>query len=193
LSLEELKRVILEKAKLEADEIVKEALEKAKSIIRDAEEKKRAIIEEERKRVLGELGLEAKLAEARREARLIIAKTKQEIVEMLKKNIKELLDNMSEEYRKVSLKKEILESLNELKTCGFSVENIIIHVSPRDKNIVESILREININATIIEDQRISGGIILSTSSGEVYIDNTYETRLEKVLRSILPELFKVE
>lgn len=193
MSLEELKRVILEKAKLEADEIVKEALEKAKSIIRDAEEKKRAIIEEERKRVLGELGLEAKLAEARREARLIIAKTKQEIVEMLKKNIKELLDNMSEEYRKVSLKKEILESLSELKTCGFSVENIIIHVSPRDKNIVESILREININATIIEDQRISGGIILSTSSGEVYIDNTYETRLEKVLRSILPELFKVE
>jgi len=193
LSLEGLRRVVLEKARLEAEEIIKEASERAKSIIRDSEEKKKSIIEEERRRVLSELGLEVKLAEARREARLIIARTKHEIVKELEKKVRELLDTMSEDVRRNSLRKLLLESLNELKTCGFSVENAVVYVSPRDRKIVESILMEMNINASIIEDQRISGGVILSTLSGDIHIDNTYETRLERVLRSVLSELFRAE
>jgi len=193
LSLEGLRRVVLEKARLEAEEIIKEASERAKSIIRDSEEKKKSIIEEERRRVLSELGLEVKLAEARREARLIIARTKYEIVKELEKKVRELLDTMSEDVRRNSLRKLLLESLNELKTCGFSVENAVVYVSPRDRKIVESILMEMNINASIIEDQRISGGVILSTLSGDIHIDNTYETRLERVLRSVLSELFRAE
>ena len=193
MSLEELKRAVLEKARLEAEEIVREAFERAKGIVREAEEKKKAIIEEERRRVLSELGLEAKLAEARREARLIIARTKHEIVEELKKNVRELLDTMSEDERRDSLRKLLLESINELRTCGFSVENIILYVSPKDRKIVEGILMEMNISASIIEDQKISGGVIVSTPSGEVYIDNTYESRLERLLRSVLSELFRAE
>jgi len=193
LSLEELRKAVIERAMLEAEEIVREAQKRAESIIKEAEEKKRAIIEEERRKILSELGLEVKLAEARREARLIIARTKHEIVEELKKNIRELLDTMSEDVRRNSLKKLLLESLNELRTCGFSVENIVIHVSPRDKKIIEEVLREMNIKASIIEDQRITGGVVLSTPGGEVYIDNTYETRLERILRSVLSELFKAE
>jgi len=193
LSLEELRRAVLEKARLEAEEIVREAFERAKGIVREAEEKKKAIIEEERRRVLSELGLEAKLAEARREARLIIARTKHEIVEELKKNVRELLDTMSEDERRDSLRKLLLESINELRTCGFSVENIILYVSPKDRKIVEGILMEMNISASIIEDQKISGGVIVSTPSGEVYIDNTYESRLERLLRSVLSELFRAE
>ena len=193
MSLEGLRRVVLEKARLEAEEIIKEASERAKSIIRDSEEKKKSIIEEERRRVLSELGLEVKLAEARREARLIIARTKHEIVKELEKKVRELLDTMSEDVRRNSLRKLLLESLNELKTCGFSVENAVVYVSPRDRKIVESILMEMNINASIIEDQRISGGVILSTLSGDIHIDNTYETRLERVLRSVLSELFRAE
>lgn len=193
MSLEELRRAVLEKARLEAEEIVREAFERAKGIVREAEEKKKAIIEEERRRVLSELGLEAKLAEARREARLIIARTKHEIVEELKKNVRELLDTMSEDERRDSLRKLLLESINELRTCGFSVENIILYVSPKDRKIVEGILMEMNISASIIEDQKISGGVIVSTPSGEVYIDNTYESRLERLLRSVLSELFRAE
>jgi V/A-type H+-transporting ATPase subunit E len=193
LSLEELRRAVLEKARLEAEEIIREASERAKSIIREAEEKKKSIIEEERRRVLSGLGFEAKLAEARREARLIIARTKHEIVEKLKKNVRELLDTMSEDARRNSLKKLLLESLGELRTCGFTVENITVYVSPRDRGVVESALREMNINVSIIEDQRISGGVLVSTPGGEISIDNTYETRLERVLRSVLSELFRAE
>jgi len=193
LSLEELKKAVLEKARLEAEEILREAFEKAKSIVKEAEEKKKSIIEEERRKILSELGLEAKLAEARREARLIIARTKHEIVEELKRSVRELLDAMSEDLRKNSLRKLLLESINELRTCGFSVENIVVYISPRDRNIIEDILREINVRASIIEDHRISGGVIVSTHSGEVYIDNTYDARLERALRSVLSELFKAE
>jgi V/A-type H+-transporting ATPase subunit E len=191
LSLEELKRTVLNKASLEAEEIIRDAYEKAKSIIREAEEKKKAIIEEERRKIIGELGLEAKLAEARREARLIIAKAKQEVVDEIKGRIKEILENMSVESRRNSLRKLLYESLEELKKCGFGVEGIVVHVSPRDKGIIADILREIGVNAEIVEDRGISGGLLISTPNGEISIDNTYEARMEKLLRTLLTEVFR--
>ena len=191
LSLEELKRTVLNKARLEAEEIIRDAYEKAKSIIREAEEKKKAIIEEERRKSISELGLEAKLAEARREARLIIAKAKQEVVDEIKGRIKEILENMSVEGRRNSLRKLLYESLEELKKCGFGVEGIVVHVSSRDKSIIADILRELGVNAEIVEDRGISGGLLISTPNGEISIDNTYEARMEKLLRTVLTEVFR--
>jgi V/A-type H+-transporting ATPase subunit E len=191
LSLEELKRTVLNKAKLEAEEIIRDAYEKAKSIIREAEEKKKAIIEEERRKSISEIGLEAKLAEARREARLIVAKAKQEIVEEIRRRVKEILENMSLESRRDSLRKLLYESLEEMKKCGFRVEGLIVHVSPRDKSTMADLLRELGVNAKIVEDRGISGGLLLSTPNGEISIDNTYEARVEKVLRSVLTEVFR--
>ena len=191
MSLEELKRAVLNKASLEAEEIIRDAYEKAKSIIREAEEKKKAIIEEERRKIIGELGLEAKLAEARREARLIIARAKQELVDEIKGRVKEILENMSVESRRNSLRKLLYESLEELKKCGFGVESIVVHVSPRDKDIIAGILREIGVNAEIVEDRGISGGLLISTPNGEISIDNTYEARMEKLLRTLLTEVFR--
>ncbi|MGB9816236.1 MAG: V-type ATP synthase subunit E [Desulfurococcaceae archaeon] len=191
MSLEELKRTVLNKAKLEAEEIIRDAYEKAKSIIREAEEKKKAIIEEERRKSISEIGLEAKLAEARREARLIVAKAKQEIVEEIRRRVKEILENMSLESRRDSLRKLLYESLEEMKKCGFRVEGLIVHVSPRDKSTMADLLRELGVNAKIVEDRGISGGLLLSTPNGEISIDNTYEARVEKVLRSVLTEVFR--
>ncbi|MCC6041877.1 MAG: V-type ATP synthase subunit E [Desulfurococcaceae archaeon] len=191
MSLEELKRTVLNKAKLEAEEIIRDAYEKAKNIIKEAEEKKKAIIEEERKKIISELRLEAKLAEARREARLIIAKAKQEIVEDIKKRVREILENMSLENRRSSLKKLLYESLEELEKCGFEVEGILIHISPKDKDIMVDILRELKINAKIVENPSLTGGLLISTSNDEVSIDNTYEARVEKILRTVLIEVFR--
>lgn len=191
MSLEELKRTVLNKAKLEAEEIIRDAYEKAKNIIKEAGEKKKAIIEEERKKIISELRLEAKLAEARREARLIIAKAKQEIVEDIKKRVREILENMSLENRRSSLKKLLYESLEELKRCGFEVEGISIHISPKDKDIMVDILRELKINAKIVENPSLTGGLLISTSNDEVSIDNTYEARVEKILRTVLIEVFR--
>ena len=191
MSLEELRKTVINKAKLEAEEIVREALEKARNIIKEAEEKKKAMIEEERRKLLSELELEAKLAEARREARLIVAKAKHEVVEEIRGKIKILLENMDEDKRRKSLRKLLLESLEELKNCGFKVENIVLYVSPRDKGIVENLLRELNINGKIVENSGIIGGLLISTPGNEVSIDNTYSSRVEKILRAVLPEILK--
>jgi len=191
LSLEELRKTVINKAKLEAEENVREALEKARNIIKEAEEKKKAMIEEERRKLLSELELEAKLAEARREARLIVAKAKHEVVEEIREKIKILLENMDEDKRRKSLRKLLLESLEELKNCGFKVENIVLYVSPRDKGIVENLLRELNINGKIVENSGIIGGLSISTPGNEVSIDNTYSSRVEKILRAVLPEILK--
>lgn len=191
MSLEELRKTVINKAKLEAEENVREALEKARNIIKEAEEKKKAMIEEERRKLLSELELEAKLAEARREARLIVAKAKHEVVEEIREKIKILLENMDEDKRRKSLRKLLLESLEELKNCGFKVENIVLYVSPRDKGIVENLLRELNINGKIVENSGIIGGLSISTPGNEVSIDNTYSSRVEKILRAVLPEILK--
>lgn len=191
MSLEELRKTVLEKARLEADEIIRDAMEKAKNIIREAEERKKAIVEEERKKALSELGLEARLAEARREARLIIARVKHEIVEEVRGRVKELLEGMSLEKRRESLKRLLYEALEELRSSGFEVDNIIVYVSSRDRELVKDLLREIGINGEVVEDRDIIGGLRVSTRGGEMSVDNTYNSRLEKALRTILPEVFK--
>jgi V/A-type H+-transporting ATPase subunit E len=190
LSLEELRRAVLERARLEAEEIVKEAEKKAMSIVKEAEERKRVLVEEERRKALSELGLEAKLAEARRKARLIVAKTKHEIVEELRRRARELLNNMGADARRRSLRELLFESLDELRACGFDLEGVAVRVSPKDRSVIEDLLREAGVSTIVVEDQGISGGIIVSTVGGEVSVDNTYETRLERALRDIVSELF---
>ena len=193
MSLEDLRKAVIEKALLEAEEIVRGAQRRAESTVREAEEKKRAIIEEERRRVLSELGLEAKLAEARREARLIIARAKHEIVEELKRRTRELLESMSAERRRESLRRLLRESLEELRNCGFETTGVVIYVSPRDRSVVEELVEEMGVTATVVEDEKITGGVLVATPGGEVYIDNTHDTRLERALRSVLSEIFRAE
>lgn len=193
MSIEELRKAVIERAMIEAEEIVRDAQKRAEGIIREAEAKKRAIVEEERRRILSELGLEAKLADARREARLIIARAKNEIVEELKKRVRERLESMSVDERRESLRKLLGESLEELRKCGFETTGLIIRVSPRDKDLLEEIIEEMGLTATIVENEGIVGGLVISTPEGEVYIDNRYETRLEKALRNVLSELFRAD
>jgi vacuolar-type H+-ATPase subunit E/Vma4 len=98
---------------------------------------------------------------------------------------------MSLEKRRESLKRLLYEALEELRSSGFEVDNIIVYVSPRDRELIKDLLREIGINGEVVEDRDIVGGLRVSTRSGEMSVDNTYNSRLERALRTILPEIFK--
>jgi vacuolar-type H+-ATPase subunit E/Vma4 len=190
MSLEELRKTVFEKARTEAELIIKEAKEKAEKIIREAEERKKELINEERRRVINETEFEVRLAEARREARLMIARTKYEVVEELRRRVWELIKSMSEEEQLRSLEILLKDSLEVLKSMGIVANELVVHVAPNDKKLMELLLSRLGIRGTVVEDQRISGGVVVV--SGEVTVDNSYNTRLDRCLRELLPQLFEV-
>ena len=191
MSLEDLRRAIYEKARIEAEGIIKEAREKAKMIIKEAEERKKSVIMEERERILNEVEFEVRLAEARREAKLIIVKAKYEVVEELKKKVWELIKNMSEEDRLKSLEILLRDSVEVLKAMGVEPNDVIIRVNPRDRKLIKLLLSRIGIRGVIVEDRLMSGGVIVMSGNGDISVDNSYETRLEACLRELLPKIFK--
>ena len=160
-------------------------------IIKEAEERKKSVIMEERERILNEVEFEVRLAEARREAKLIIVKAKYEVVEELKKKVWELIKNMSEEDRLKSLEILLRDSVEVLKAMGVEPNDVIIRVNPRDRKLIELLLSRIGIRGVIVEDRLMSGGVIVMSGNGDISVDNSYETRLEACLRELLPKIFK--
>ncbi|MEL9998409.1 MAG: V-type ATP synthase subunit E [Sulfolobales archaeon] len=191
MSLEDLRKTIIGKARAEAELIIREAKERAEKIIKEAEERKKELVNEERRRVINEAEFEVRLAEARREARLIVAKAKYEVVEGLRRRVWELIRGMSYDERLKSLENLLKESLEVLKSMGVVANELVVYVAPNDRKLMESLLGRLGIKGNVVEDSRISGGVVVV--SGEVTVDNSYDTRLDRCLRELLPQLFRVE
>lgn len=196
MSIEEIRRAIIERANSEANEILRQAEEEANRIIREAEERKRQIIEEERKKIIESVKAEVKLSEAKLRARLIILAAKNEIVDAIKRYAWETINSLNVEKRRESLKNILRESMEELFSIVDKPWNIVIRVNERDIPLVSEIINSPEFatsfsNIGKIEAINISGGIVVSCCDDEIIIDNSYETRFEKALRTITPELLK--
>ncbi|MEM1628700.1 MAG: V-type ATP synthase subunit E family protein [Desulfurococcaceae archaeon] len=197
MNIEEIRKAVIERASFEANEILRKAEEEASKIIKEAIEKKNRLIEEERKKIIESIKAEVRLSEARLRARALILMAKNEIVEAIKKNALEIINSLDLEKRRESLKNILRESIEELFFTVNEPWNIVIKVSEKDIPLIKEIIsspeflgRTIDISR--IEPIDIKGGTILSCCNDEVVIDNSYESRFEKALRFILPELYRV-
>ena len=191
MSVEELKRVVLEKARAEADQIIAEAYKKAEAIVREAEEKRKRFIESEKSKLRRELQVESRIGEARRRARLVLSSARAEIAREIEEKALEKLGNLDPEKRAASLRILLEESLAELRRAVPSLNKVEVYVSPGDKSNVEELLRTMggNVDFKVIEDPSIIGGV--KVSSGEVLVDNTYNTRLRKASVEVFKEVLR--
>ena len=191
MSVEELKRVVLEKARAEADQIIAEAKKKAEAIVREAEEEKKRFIDSERSKLRRELQVESRIGEARRRARLILSSVRAEIAREIEEEALEKLGNLDPEKRAVSLRILLEESLAELRKAVPSLNKVEVYVSPGDRSNVEELIRKIggNVDFKVIEDPGIIGGV--KVSSGEILVDNTYNTRLRKATIEFFKEVLR--
>ncbi|WP_440059555.1 V-type ATP synthase subunit E [Thermogladius sp. 4427co] len=190
MSVEELKKTVLEKARAEAEDIVKDALRRAEEILREAEETKRKIIEAEKNKIRSEIQAEKRIGEARRRARMIMTSVKSDLMKQIKENAIRILKEMDPVTREASLRKLIEEALREVRGVAGGMGSIEVYVSPGDRDLADRILRSVGVvNYTIRVDENILGGVRISCCDNTFVVDNTYNTRLSRALALVAKEV----
>lgn len=187
--IEKISEAILGKVRAEAEEITAGAEEKARERIAKAKEQQAAKLEEEKGKLIGEAREEATriLAQSTITARqeLLLAKTGviDEIINNVKQTFSEISSNQSSP---LELIKEALDALD--------TDKARIYLPIKDMGILKKLIAGDNkLAERIMEIKELSssGGVIAEDINGQIRIDNTYDTRLEMLLPSLLPEIGK--
>ena len=189
MGMEKISDAILDKVRVEAQDIIKEAEEKARERVEKAKRQREAKLEEEKGKLIEEAKEEATriLAQssitARRE--LLLAKTR--IIDEIINRVKKTLSVISgDESSPLDLIKEAINTLDSDKAR--------IYVSPKYVSSVRKSLKgdkQLADRITEIREFDGTGGVIVESNDGKIRIDNTYDTRLEMLLPKLLPEIGK--
>jgi len=189
MSMEKISEAILDKVRVEAQDIVEEAEEKARERIDRAKRQQEAKLEEEKGKLIAEAKEEATriLAQSSITARqeLLLAKTR--IIDEIINRVKKTLTGISsDESSPLDLIKEAINTLD--------VDKARIYVSSKDVSIVRKLVagdKKLANRITEIREFDGTGGVIVEDIDGKIRIDNTYDTRLEMLLPKLLPEIGK--
>jgi len=185
--MEKISEAILDKVKVDAQQIITEAEEKALQEVEKAEKQLESKFEEEKRKAIEEAEREATiiLAQASIKARQELSRTKADIIDNIISTVKATLRRTSsDESSLLSLIKEVVD--------GLDVDKARIYVSPKDISKVQEFLeRDKEIASRILEVKEFdcTGGVIAESIDGKFSLDNTYDTRLEMLLPQILPEI----
>lgn len=193
MSIEELRKTVLSKAKKEAEEIVKQAMEEASRITEEAMKKKKEIVEQEKRKIYDTLKPEVRIDEAKIQGKKIVLDVKREAIEEIYKAIEKRLNELTPEERKRSLENLLREALKELFESIENPTGIKLLVAPPDVEVAEQILREkLQISqAEVRAYEGITGGVIVMCCNDEIRIDNSHEARLKIAMERYLPEALR--
>ncbi len=180
-SIELLRGAVLRKAREEAERIVASARESAKRILEEARERKRAVVEAERSRVLSELDYEARVAEAKVRARILVSKARHEVVSRAISKALELLESLPPEVRLASLRNLLEEAVEEVERSLGRASGLVVYVSERDAQLARGAADEVaRLRGVELELRTtgISGGVVVEDREGRVRVDNSYDSRI---------------
>jgi V/A-type H+-transporting ATPase subunit E len=196
MSVDELKKAVLEKARSEAEAIVKKAEEEAKKVIEGARFKKREFVEQKKAEIMAMLNPEVRIAEARYRARIMIAEAKNTVLKEIREHVINMINSMPSNKRLDSLTKLVDETMHELLQVIGAVDAIVVKISSKDlqyadyiKNYIE---KTYGVKVSDIQVANIIGGLIVECMGGEVVINNSYDERLDRALKTIAPHLLKL-
>jgi V/A-type H+-transporting ATPase subunit E len=187
--LEKISEAILDKVKIDAQNIIKEAKERAQERIKKAEQQQKARLEEERDRLIAEATEEA----ARITAHAAIA-ARQELLVAKTKVINKIIAKVKKTLPEVSGNEPLLLNLIREAISTAGIEKAVIYVSPKDVSSVQKLLRDDKQLIDRIEEVKeinCSGGVVVEDVGSKIKVDNTYNTRLEMLLPKLLPEIAK--
>jgi len=187
--IEKISEAILDKVRVEAQDIIEEAEEKARERVEKAKRQQEAKLEEEKDKLIEEAKEETTriLAQSSITARqeLLLAKTR--IIDEIISRVKKTFSGISgDESSSLNLIKEAINTLD--------IDKARIYVSPKDVSSVRKSLKgdkKLADRITEIREFDGTGGVIVEDIDGKIRIDNTYDTRLEMLLPKLLPEIGK--
>lgn len=189
--MEKISEAILDKVKVEAESIIREAKDRASREIEQAKRQLAARLEEEKGKVLQEARGEATriAAQASVKARQELSRAKADVVQEIISGVKKALSGTaSDKSLLIGLIKEATDTL------GIGINKGRVYVSPENVSAVKKLLekdRELASKIVETKEHDSTGGIIVEDIDGRIRIDNTYETRLEMLLPRLLPGIGK--
>jgi len=196
MSVDELRKAVLEKARSEAEAIVKKAEEEARRIVEEAQLKKRELIEQKKTEIIATLNPDARIADARYRARLLIAEAKNTILREVREQVIKMINTIPLGRRFNSIVKLVDETMHELLHSVGVVDSIIVKISSNDLQYAEHIKnyieRTYGVKVSDVQVVNIIGGLIVECMGGDIVINNSYDERLERTLKTIVPYLLKL-
>lgn len=189
MAMQKITEAILEKVRLEAQQITKDAEVRAQELLDASAKQHEQRFEEEKNLLLSEAEREAarifarSAIEARQELSVAKAKVVGDIIEKVKKSLSGIsIDD-------ASFTKLIKNSLKE-----FGEGEVVVYVAAKDISpVLRIVAGDKDLAATVqdVQPYNCLGGVLVEGTGGKNRIDNTYDTRLEKLMPQILPEINK--
>ncbi len=193
MSLEELRKSVLQKAKDKAAKIIDEAKKEAQKIIDEAQQEYKRRLETERMKALSELRerWNREYVSKSMETNMKLLQLKRNLLNNLVEEAKKRLKELTPEAREQSIKNLLKESVNQSIIRG----KFIIKVLPKDMEPLKKALKELGLTEKVagVEklDEKYLGGLLLENIDKTVAIDNTYSTRLKRALSILYDEVNK--
>jgi len=187
--MERISEAILDKARAEAQDIIKKAEEKAREEIEKATKQQEARLLEEKKKIIEEAKAKATrvISQASIKSRQELLAAKTRVIDDIIGRVKESLSGFSaDETANLNLIKEAFRVLGGTES--------VIYASPKDVSSIQKLIKadkELANRVAEFKEYDCLGGVIVETVDGTLRIDNTYETRLEMMLPKLLPEINK--
>lgn len=170
------KDALLENAEKEVARIKEDTEQEKNKLLEAAQKDLQKVLEENEKRIR---------AAGRHQEKVLIAKTKRDVLDSIFHKAIESLDNLSEkEYE--SFIKKLLNSLSLEKGAT-------LIISPDRKKETENVLRELHTSLDVKEDKNLGGGFVLT--SGDISYNFTFqhivETQKEELLVELAQKIFE--
>ena len=189
MTMEKLSEAVLDKVKTEAEEIIRQAESTAKERLEKAREQQNVRYQEEKTRIKEEAESETSRIRAqasinvRQEILKVKNEIKEKIVSDLKKRLADLPDN-----------DEITVNLIKEGVHVIGTNEVVVYVSPGHINKVKNLVQKESSLSSVIKDYKetkCTGGAVIEDIAGGFSIDNTFDTRIDKLLPQILPGISK--
>ncbi|MFO8015767.1 MAG: V-type ATP synthase subunit E family protein [Candidatus Woesearchaeota archaeon] len=182
MSLDKVKKEILQKAEKEADSIISRGKKEAEEMMKKADEEAeeyRKNSEEENRKVIERMEKKT-LASADFDIKKMKLDKKKEMIDMAFENARKRLQDMSDKDKEARMKKLLEKAKKEIDVGT-------VYSSPEDRKIVQKIVQKMPGVKCSTAD--ISGGIIAESKGGEFSVDMSYDELLEEVKKKYLQEI----
>ncbi len=181
---------IREDSEKEVERIIGEAKKKSEEIIKKSEKdgKKRyeELIIQGKKNA--ELEKQRIIANARLQAKKLILETKESIIEktfsLAEKKLRDIVS--SDEYESI-LRKLIEEAISSIPD-----KQLQILCDERDRELLRKIIKEFPRVELSEENISTIGGIIVKSKDGRIQVDNTFETRIERMKNDLRVKVARI-
>ncbi len=179
-SAEEKIREIRQRAQIETEGILLDARSKEEKITqRDLDAAKHSL----------ELDKIRQIAALREEAKMHLAKQKDELYQRSFREAERKLENARQDLSYSAIFRRLLQEAWEEKPEG---EGVVVHIDPRDDRICRDVLKDLKTNSQIMTDLHSLGGLTITSADQTTIIQNTFESRLAMAKEQVRAEVFSI-